>query len=1328
MGQRTKYGYLVLALTLLGLLVVVCSASADLVIGGPGSGPGQYDKPTGVAVDASTGHVYVADGENNRVDVFDEAGAFLFAFGTFGSGAGQFNHLESIAVDSSSHAVYVGETANHRVQKFDSEGHFVWMVGGEVDKVTHANLCTVAVNCGAGKAAEKAAGKEEERFFSTLGKGLQIAVGPEGVLYIVDSRSLGPADSDGFNTRVQRYEPSGAYLGPQLILAGTFDRVQALAVEPSGSFYLVFSGAGVNPVDLTAVRKYDAAGGLVTAWGESGGVDFGGEISALALDPAGNLFVADQSRARKEILEYDPSGAKSHVFFSSGAPEEPPIGLAFHHTATGDLYAAEDATNNSVAMGRVVQLALPAPGPLLVPSSTKASPIGSVKATLKVSFNAENKASKAKFQYITKAQFEADGNSFGAGTLETPFSAETPADFENHTVEATNICTIPTETTCLQPETTYYFRAIASNADGTVEGDKAEFTTRPPLEIGAIWATEVGSDSARLHAEVNPLGFPTGGRFEYVDDAHFKSEGGFGSTHTQTLVGTIDFGSGQIIQARSAQVSSLEPSTVYHYRLIAEDPYFPPAASVEGIFTTFAALIPGKDACSANAAFRIGPSAALPDCRAYELVTPLDKSNGDIFTRLNLTGLPTNLDQSSTSGNGFTYSSYRAFANPQSAPYTSQFLARRDPSAGWSSESLDPPRDGPRFLSTLELENEYRVFSPDLSSAWLFQETEPTLDSCAPQGFADLYRRDNASGTYQALSCSRPSLKFEELAPPFLPSKLFAPEIEGATADGSHAVFRINDALPEDASAASLNESGVRPIYQVYESTGAGGLHLVSVLPNGKASDEDSSAGSALSNDLSLHNRFQTVDRAFSEDGSRVFWSTGGFGSSSLYLRLNAAQKQSNVIAGECTQPARACTIPVSGTVTSAGARFQTANPDGTKALFVVAAGLLKGNLYEFDSSAEPPASELIAEGVLRSILGASEDLSRVYFASEEASGSQQAEGAIEGEPNLYLYEEGTTRFIATLSSGQNSDDIRNGYGSPMSSTPVEHTARVSADGQGLVFMSSSPALAESSAGYDNTDANSGQPAAEVYLYDASANGGAGKLRCVSCNPSGARPVGREIAKGSIATVGFFAAATVPRPYTQHYQPRYLSDDGKRIFFNSFDALVLGDTNGKEDVYQWEANGTGRCAPESVAYVAASEGCLALISSGQSSSDSEFLDASPSGSDAFFTTAEGILPQDYGLIDVYDARANGGFPPPPPPLPACEGDACQSPASPPDDPTPASASFKGAPDPPKAGSARCPSGKRKVRKPGKTRCVGKRKAKSTSKAKRQKHHQRRAAR
>jgi hypothetical protein len=151
-----------------------------------------------------------------------------------------------------------------------------------------------------------------------------------------------------------------------------------------------------------------------------------------------------------------------------------------------------------------------------------------------------------------------------------------------------------------------------------------------------------------------------------------------------------------------------------------------------------------------------------------------------------------------------------------------------------------------------------------------------------------------------------------------------------------------------------------------------------------------------------------------------------------------------------------------------------------------------------------------------------------------------------------------------------------------------------------------------------------------------------------------------------------------------------LSEDGKRLFFNSNVPLVPGDTNGAMDVYEWEAPGSGSCTTEKPAYHALNGGCLYLISSGQSPTGSEFYDASPDGRDVFFNTESSLLPRDPGLVDLYDARAGGGFAEPSAQA-ECEGEACQSPPAPPQPPTPASGAYVGPPNPSAANSCARPA-------------------------------------
>ena len=91
--------------------------------GSSGKGNGQFSTPYGVAVDSS-GNVYVADYDNDRVQKFSSDGSFITKWGSSGKGNGQFSTPRGVAVDSSGN-VYVTDYDNDRVQKFSSDGSFI---------------------------------------------------------------------------------------------------------------------------------------------------------------------------------------------------------------------------------------------------------------------------------------------------------------------------------------------------------------------------------------------------------------------------------------------------------------------------------------------------------------------------------------------------------------------------------------------------------------------------------------------------------------------------------------------------------------------------------------------------------------------------------------------------------------------------------------------------------------------------------------------------------------------------------------------------------------------------------------------------------------------------------------------------------------------------------------------------------------------------------------------------------------------------------------------------------------------------------------------------
>ncbi|TAN45589.1 MAG: 6-bladed beta-propeller [Nitrospirae bacterium] len=88
---------------------------------------GQFNFPTGIAVDDIAGEVYVVDSNNARVQVFDLSGSFKRSFGSFGDAAGQFSRPQGIAVAEG--YVYVVDSYHARIQVYDLSGNYIMNIG-----------------------------------------------------------------------------------------------------------------------------------------------------------------------------------------------------------------------------------------------------------------------------------------------------------------------------------------------------------------------------------------------------------------------------------------------------------------------------------------------------------------------------------------------------------------------------------------------------------------------------------------------------------------------------------------------------------------------------------------------------------------------------------------------------------------------------------------------------------------------------------------------------------------------------------------------------------------------------------------------------------------------------------------------------------------------------------------------------------------------------------------------------------------------------------------------------------------------------------------------
>ncbi len=658
-------------------------------------------------------------------------------------------------------------------------------------------------------------------------------------------------------------------------------------------------------------------------------------------------------------------------------------------------------------------------------------------------------------------------------------------------------------------------------------------------------------------------------------------------------------------QAVSQLLSGLEPQTAYRFRLAATNAdatSFGPG----GKFTTFAL-----------------PNVELPDNRRYEMVSPPVKTgevippepdgslSGSCTECLPGENTATMPAQTTADGNSVLYEGQPFSAGLAAGP--NEYISERG-STDWSWESLSTPT----------MTGRYEAFTSDLSQAVLFQE-DPSLSPLAPtQGakvFPNLYLRDQA-GSLEPLMT---------VEPPARSPGDFGIAYSGANAGSafeaefSHQIFEANDALtgvvPGIAPAAPpIAEGGdvcaLSSSCNLYEWV-EGELRLVNVLDDETAAEDAVLGAGRLLDPAAFLNTYHAI----SDDGSRIFWSEEGSGE--VFVRVDGEETLEIPGPGTCKKSIaltnRAC--------------FLTASPDGTTVL------LSDGQLYELDEAGpeayEPTVNLTGVGGGFEGILGASEDLSQIYFvATSDLTGTQEnanGEEAEAGKLNLYFWDEGATSFIGRLVASDNALGTDNRYGA-WRAPPPNRTAQVSPDGSLLAFMSRATLT-----GYDNTCVGGGE-CREVFIYDADTE----TLTCASCNPSGQRPLGPS-------------NLSLLRPQGAAFpQPGNLSSDGEgRLFFESQDALLPQDTNGSVmDVYEWEPDGVGSCEEPG--------GCVALISSGRAANNSMFVDSTPSGDDAFFITRERLLLRDKdSQLDLYDARVDGGLIEPP--AETCNGEACAGP-------------------------------------------------------------------
>jgi hypothetical protein len=1038
-----------------------------------------------------------------------------------------------------------------------------------------------------------------------------------GNLYVADQGPLvGGVQS---NPHIDVFDSEGRFLTE----ISTPVEPQAVAVDSQGYLYVYTNTEGKRLLRYDPTSSYDAAAGVIAYEPtpkiiDPAGWSFWPFIASLAVNPENDhLFVnfgGPLSGERSAIVEFGSAAEENPLLDNEVAEVEgfySGLGLTID-LSRGRIYATDQEPENFPDTGlRVIQVfELAAPHNLIETFDGSSLPEGTFVKCGTVPDNCGRRVTIAVdestgnlFVYDiekNRVVYELDENGQYLATIDHDLLPRTQAQ-----ITIDNGANSPNG--ALNPEGRYLW--LVENPQGVAHADafKPTHVAPPTVEVSFSDVTE---DEALLEAQINPNQAVTTYRFEYVSKAQFEVTGFAGAQ----AAGEGVIPAGTLPVSVSAQVRGLSPGSSYVFRAVAQNEASPPLGEDQAEFRTYPAV--HFSSCP-NDATRKGPSAALPDCRAYELVTP-PNTGGRPPMGLGLSGaimfpaLP-----ASPAGDRLSFRIENGLipgldgtASLVGDPYLSTRGAD-----GWETV----------LTGARGTEAEAGVAggrSPDQTySAWAAEGQGPavingdrTIYLRYPDGHSELLGQGSLGTDPQ-------------------------PEPKLISAGGTHILFTSTMHLEDQATAAGH--------VTIYDRAAGGATRVVSLLPGNvtpTASQGVTYRGSSL-------------------DGRGVAFDVTESGTTTLYLRLD-----------------NQATYAIGNSLT-----FEGVAEGGARIFYLQA-----GNLKAFDAATGKTIS--FAGGGEVTVVNVSADGSTAYFVSPDKLTSipnPLGDKPVVGGENLYRSHEGTISFVGTVSTrdveGEGFNVLHNGLGlweSAVRANGAEipgrfarDPSRSTADGSTLLFQS---------------DTNLGDYEAEgfrqVYRYDATAN----QLVCLSCNPTGAPPSGDALLQDVTES------ASRPEPNTAYDLVLNLSADGRRAFFQSPDPLVAADTDGLQDVYEWEAEGVGSCGEFG--------GCVYLISSGRSEKVNYLYAASASGDDVFFRTTDLLVPTDKEPIpSIYDARVGGGFVEEPP-APECEGEGCRPQlASPPLLPGPPSSS-------PGSGNVRktCPKGKRRIKRAGKVRCVKKR--------------------
>jgi DNA-binding beta-propeller fold protein YncE len=1025
--------------------------------------------------------------------------------------------------------------------------------------------------------------------------------------------SFGKTSAPGTEGRIDVFDPSGEFLTELALPKGP----RAIAVDSDGVLYVaeyVIAVSGHNRISRYEPQVYKPEAGEIT-------YPSSGEIVAEESDPLktlpGNQGMTVDPGNDHLFVDYDNRIAE----FGSAEEENPVLDATIGEgllrksrfvavdRSRGKLYAShlDEATNTSQV--RVFELEDPH---ALLTTIEGLEP---------------GKPFKTEVGQLQLAVDEATGHLFVGDIPEANRVIEFDEDYDyvstiEHSFVDANQSAIAVDNSS-SPRQGYLFVNSGFNGIGHSYAFAPIEVIEPP-EVESVSFAEVTETEAELRATINPMGAETKYRFEYVDQAQFEEEGFAGAT----IAGEGQLPAGSEGVAVSAGVTGLDPATSYRFRVVAENECDAISCvdEEEASFSTYP-VEEGLLPCP-NDALRHGLSARLPDCRAYELVTPPD-TNGRAPRGVGFVSARFLTFGASPAGDSVSFlTEGGALPGEEGAGGLNgdRYLATRGPE-GWTNVSAGPSG------------SESETPSPGSASAdqgHSFWETGSFLD----EGSAVI---DDAETAYVRYPDGRSELIGRG-------SLGTDPDVEGnyIAPGGIHIIFTTSGEASRVPKQLEL-QAPPTGTEAIYDRTADEVTHVVSLLPG----DLTPAAGEDA--------KYEGV----SADGTGIAFRIGA----KLYLRY---ENEETFELGE-------------------GTAFAGMADDGDRAFYVKG-----GELFAFD--VETGATIPFSSSGDVTVVNVAGGGTRAYFVSpsvltEEANPNGAT--AQVGKENLYLSEEGAISFVGTLTAIDVAGEDRGnglvvGLGRWMSKVGkgelAQDPSRTTPDGSSLLFEARAQLTAAPTGGR-----------IQVYRYDS----GDERLHCLTCLPTGAVPTS-DASLQSIA-----ATQDAPAPASSFGLVPNLRADGDRAFFQTSEPLVVRDTDGLQDVYEWEEQGVGSCGR--------SGGCVYLVSSGHSARDDYLYGNSLTGDDVFFITSDVLTPEDAnGTPSIYDARVLGGFAQHS--TPTCLPEECRGQLSPPPAlPQPASGTTGPSSNLPPPKSKKCPKGKRKVKRQGKVRCVKKRQVRRSGK-------------